>query len=39
LRGWCGPEHPVEVSEEGTRGARLRPSSRIVERVGRSPGF
>jgi hypothetical protein len=39
LRGWCGPEHPVEAPEEGTRGARLRPGSRIVERVGRSPGF
>ena len=39
LRGWCGSEHPVEAPEEGTRGARLRPGSRIVERVGRSPGF
>jgi hypothetical protein len=44
LRGWCGPAvegsgRPVEVPEAGTQGTRLRPRSRIAERVGRSPGF
>jgi hypothetical protein len=38
LRGWCGSEHPAEAPEAGT-GARVRPRSRIAERVGRSPGF
>ena len=44
LREWCGPAvegsgRPVEVPEAGTQGTRLRPRSRIAERVGRSPGF